>query len=75
MEVATRRRDADADAGGEPWATVVPDETYRHHSALAAIVVALGDAGGFHVDDIAIDVEDIAIEVGGGGTSPQGGAG
>ena len=56
VEVATRRSDADDDAGGEPWATVVPDETYRHHSALAAIVVALGDAGGFHVDDITIDV-------------------
>ena len=68
VEVATRRRDADADAGGDTWATVVPDETYRHHSALAAIVVALGDAGGFYVDDI-------AIQVGSNGTSPQGGAG
>ena len=64
VEVATRRRDGDARAGEEAsWATVVPDETYRHHSALAAIVVALGDAGGFYVDDITIDVDDITIDV------------
>ena len=67
VEVVSRRRDADAGAGGEPWATVVPDETYRHHSALAAIVVALGDAGGFYVDDV-------SIEVGSNGSGPQGGA-
>ena len=54
----------DARAGEEAsWATVVPDETYRHHSALAAVVVALGDAGGFYVDDITIDVDDITIDV------------
>jgi hypothetical protein len=34
----------------------VPDATYPRHSALAAIVVALGDAGGFYVDAIAIEV-------------------
>ena len=39
-----------------PWASVVPDATYPRHSALAAIVVALGDAGGFYVDAIAIEV-------------------
>ena len=44
------------DGTGAPWATVVPDDTYPHHSALAAIVVALGDEGGFYVDRIAIDV-------------------
>ena len=56
MEVATQRRDAHASTGGDPWAAVLPDETCRHHSALAAIVVALGDAGGFYVDDITIAV-------------------
>ena len=31
VEVATRRRDADASASGAaPWATVVPDDTCRH---------------------------------------------
>ena len=55
--LSTCGRDANAGDGSEaPWATVVPDETYARHSALAAIVVALGDAGGFHVDDITIDV-------------------
>ena len=42
------------DPGGEPWATVNPDDSYPRHSALTAIVVALGDAGGFYVDSIAI---------------------
>ena len=53
VEVATRRKDAAGRA--ETWASVVPDDTYRRHSALTAIVVALGDAGGFYVDDITID--------------------
>ena len=41
------------DSEGAPWATVVPDDTYPRHAALAAVVVALGDAGGFYVDSIA----------------------
>ena len=47
-----------AGAAGErrsgPWATVLPDDTYPCHAALTAIVVALGDHGGFYVDRIAI---------------------
>ena len=50
---------------GPPWCRI---ETYRYHSALAAIVVALGDAGGFYVDDISIEVVS-------SGTTAQGGAG
>lgn len=60
VEIATRT--AAAGAGGErhaPWATVVPDDTYRHHAAFASLVVALGDAGGFYVDDITIAVSGI----------------
>jgi hypothetical protein len=47
---------AAGDPVAAPWASVVPDATYPRHSALAAIVVALGDAGGFYVDGIAIEV-------------------
>lgn len=59
VEVATRPAGAraGADVGHHaPWAAVVPDDTYRRHAAFASIVVALGDAGGFYVDDITIAV-------------------
>ena len=64
VEVATQRRDAHASTGGDPWAAVLPDETCRRHCALAAIVVALGDAGGFYVDDS-------TVTVGSAGTHPR----
>ena len=52
VTVATGTEDA---PGAVPWATVIPDDSYPRHSALTAIVVALGDAGGFYVDSIAIE--------------------
>ncbi len=39
----------------DAWATIVPDDTYQHHSAFSAVVVALGDSGGFYIDSIEID--------------------
>lgn len=66
VEIATRPAAAGARAGRPaPWAAVVPDDTYRRHAAFASIVVALGDAGGFYVDDITIEVS--------GALSPNGG--
>ena len=44
----------DPGSAGAPWATLIADDTYPHHSALAALVIALGDAGGFYIDEIAI---------------------
>lgn len=66
VEIATRPAVAGAGGGNDvPWAAVVPDDTYRRHAAFASIVVALGDAGGFYVDDITIEVS--------GTLSPNGG--
>jgi len=54
--LATRQIEGDSRQSQEDaWATIVPDDTYQHHSAFSAVVVALGDSGGFYIDSIEID--------------------
>ena len=61
IRVSEKRVEVRTGAGGgeiagEPWAVVIPDESYDSHAALAAVVIALGDEGGFFIDRMSVEV-------------------
>ena len=53
--VEVRTGAAGDEISGEPWAIVVPDETYDRWTALTAVVIALGDEGGFFINRICVE--------------------